>query len=546
MHIQRNKRIYKGKVYKSVLLRQCYYEKGKIKQKTIANLSRMPEWMIRHIELGIKKDEVCYKLSDLQFKDGYSFGDIACLYELLKETGIMDCLYSRPIEEREIVNMMIIGRILHPSSKLENTRWIEEREEAFREIFPMIDYEKMRVDKLYSALDWIERRKKRIEKRIYEGREKPILFLYDTSSVYFEGEEAEIGEYGYNRDKKKGKKQIVIGLTMDEGGYPLSVEVFKGNTSDQKTIKGRIEDIKKGLGVERAIIIGDRGMITEARIEEIEEEGLEFITALTHSKIEELIKDRSSPFQLGIFDEKKEVEIGWEGRRYVLCKSKEREIKEGRELEALLQRTAEKLEKIKKQVERGKLKKAEKIGERVGRWKNKYKVGKYFETEIGEGKFRYWYKEEDLKIGRELLGCYVVVTNVGKERLSTEAVVERYRSLSLVDRAFRVIKTTLLNIHPIYHRKENRIRAHAMICMLAYYIVVEMKKRLRSLFDENGKGRNYALTFENILSSLNKIKIGYMDINGLKIQQLGKLTERQEKILKLLNIKIKVPDEVKH
>lgn len=545
MHIQRNKREYKGKVYTSVLLRQCYYENGKIKQRTIANLSRMPKWLIRTIELAIKKDELNYKLEDLEFEDAYSFGDIYSLWEIIEKTGLGKIIYSKRIKERELVVGMIIGRILHPSSKLENVRWIGQRKEAFSEVLSL-NYEKLEVDDLYEALDWLERSKGRIEKKLWRANGKPKLFLYDITSVYFEGEKAEGGEYGYNRDKKKGKKQVVIGLMMDEEGYPVSVEVFNGKTSDQSTVKDKVEEIKKKYGIEKAILIGDRGMITSARMDEIEKEGFSFITCLTHKRIKGLIEDSSTPFQIGLFDERFSVEIEYGGRRYILCKNPLREKEERSTLASLIRKTKNELNRIKNMVKRGRLKDEKKIAERVGRWKNRYKAGRYFEVEIKEGEFNFWLNKEELEIEKRLLGCYVVVTNVSKKVMGKDEVVERYKELSLVDRAFRVIKTTLLNIHPVYHWKERRIRAHTFICMLAYWIVLKMKKDLKPLFEGNGKGKEYEFTFENVLSELNQIKIGRIRIKDMEIRQLSKLTETQKRILNLLRVNLRVKKEVTH
>ena len=544
MHIQRNKRYYKGKVYRSVLLRQCYYEDKKIKQRTIANLSHMPEHLIRTIEIAIKEKEAYYKLSDLEFEGGYSYGDIAVLYEIIRSINLDNLIYSRRGVERDYVIMMIIGRILHPSSKLENTRWIKKRWEAFSHFFS-VDYDKLKVDDLYKALDWVIERKEKIEKNIYKSRSNPTLFLYDITSTYFEGEGADGSAFGYNRDKKKGKKQIVIGLVLDKEGYPLSVEVFRGNTSDQKTLKGKVEKMKKMYGIEKAVLVGDRGMITEARMKDLQEAGFDFITALTHRRLRELIKDIRSPFQIGLFDKRSSFEIEYEGKRYILCKSEEREILERRELASLLWKTRGKLNKIEEQVRKGKLKDPIKIAERVGRWKNRYKVGRYFEVEIGEGVFRYWVNKEELRLGKKLLGCYVIVSTLGRE-FSKEELVERYKSLSLVENAFKTIKTSLLNIRPIYHWKGARIKAHAFICMLSYYVVVEMKKRLKPLFSENGRGRNYSFTFKDILSTLALIQIGHIKILDLSIQQIGKITPEQRRTLELLKVELKLKREVKH
>jgi len=537
MHIQRIKTKKGDKVYESVLLRESYYEKGKRKKRTLARLTKVPDYLVNQLEMALK-GEVGYRLEDLEFEDGYSIGQIGVLKEIMKEVGIEEMIYSKKVKERELVGMMVIMRVIHPSSKLENTRWIKREEKAWKEFYD-IDYGKLRVDDLYKAMDWLEERKGRIEKKLYKGRGRCRLFLYDTTSSYLEGEKAEIGKFGYGKDKKKGVKQVVIGLVLDEEGYPVGVEVYPGNTSDQKTLKEKVREMKERYKLDKAIFVGDRGMITGMRMEEIEKEGYEYITSLTHRKIKSLIEEGGF-IQLGLFDKELPLEVEKEGRRYILCKSRERCRKEKRELANLIKKTAWRYEKIRMEVEKGKLKDATKIAKKVGKWKGMYKVGKYFEEEIEEGKFNYRIKREDLKVSMKLMGCYVIVTNTSKEEIKTEEAVEYYRSLALVDRAFAIIKTILLNIRPIRHRKEKRIRAHAFICMLAYYIVWEMKKRLRKIFKENGKGRNYLYTFKGILDELKNIMVGEYSIKGIKIKKINNLSEREEMLLKELGIELKI------
>ena len=463
MHIQIVVTKKGDKEYKSVLLRESYYDKGKRKKRTLARLTKVPEYMVYQLEMALKGG-LCYKVEDLEFEDGYSIGQIGVLKGIMKQVGLEEMIYSKKTKERELVEMMVIMRVIHPSRKLENVRWIKRRKEGFKRIYK-IDYDKLKVDDLYKAMDWIEERKGRIERKLFSKRGSGRLFLYDTTSSYLEGEKAELGEYGYGKDKKKGVKQVVIGLVQDKEGYPIGVEVFPGNTSDQKALKEKVKEMKERYKIDKAIFVGDRGMITGMRMEEIEREGYEYITSLTHRRIKSLIEEKGGPIQLGLFDEELPMEVGYEGRRYILCKSKERGKKEKRELAMLIRKMVERYEKIKKEVEGGKLKDARKIAKKVGRWKGRYKVGKYFEEEIGEGEFNYWIKREELKLDIKLLGCYVIVTNTRKEEINTEEAVDYYRSLSLVDRAFAIMKTILLNIRPIRHRKEKRIRAHAFICM---------------------------------------------------------------------------------
>lgn len=547
MHVQRNKRKHNnGKVYHSVLLRQCYYDEGKIKQRTIANLSKMPEYLIRDIEALIKKDKSGYfKREDMKYKDGFSYGDIAALFEIMKDLGLDKVIYSKNIPHRKLLISMILARILHPASKLENVRWLQ-KNKAIQELVS-IDPDILKVDHLYEALDFLKKRIPSIEKSLFKMRSGDLnLFLFDITSVYFEGEHGDLKAYGYNRDKKRGKKQIVVGLVCDKKGYPLSIEVFKGNTKDSSTLLGKIDSLKKRYDINHGIMVGDRGMIIESRIEAIQEKGFQYITAITHNKLKKLMLDNDTPFQLDLFDEKDMAEIVYKNRRYILCKNNERHISDVERFEQLLNHTEEKLKQIQKSILNKRLTKKDKIGIRVGRWINKWKVGKYFNLNIDKGKLKYELNEETVNLNKKLCGCYVITTDISKKEMNKEKVLKQYKDLSLVERAFRTIKTTLLRIRPVYHWKDDRIKSHAFLCMLAYYIIVEMKNRLRPLFKANGKGKNHKYTFEDIITNLANINIGEIHISDLKIKELSELTDDQKEILKCLRVKLIIKKTVKH
>ncbi len=547
MHIVHNRRRYKGKVYRCTLLRQGYYEAGKSRQRTIANLSHMPQSLIRTIELAVKQRELAFTLADLKFETAADYGHIAALHHLLRRTGLATVLYSKPRPERLLVEAMIIARILKPSSKLENTRWVKKSELGLRQFYDL-DYGRLRVDDLYRAMDWLSRRKERIEARLVQlrrgqsadaGTGRRRLFLYDTTSSYFEGEAAEGACYGYSRDERSGNKQIVIGLVCDDEGYPLAIETFAGNTADAETLLPQVKRLKERFGVKEGIMVGDRGMIKQAKLEELTRLGFGFITALTHQKLTELVQAPGTPFQLGLFDERKLVEVEYEDQRHVLCRNSERSAADQQTLDRLVNKTEEKLAAIKQAVQAGRLKAAAKIGARVGRWQNRWQVGKYFTVEIGEGSFEYRLKVAELALARGLCGCYVVVTSVAPEDLTAQQVVDQYQQLQMVERAFRAIKS-LLDIRPMYHRLAGRIRAHAMICLLAYYLVVELRKSLRPLFAQNGEGRDYVWTLESILTELGNIKLGWIKVQDIRLKQLGEVNQSQRSILKHLGLKLAV------
>jgi len=553
MHIVHNRRRYKDKVYHCTLLREGYHEGGKSRQRTLANLTHLPQFLIRMIELAIQQREVTYTRADLKFQTAADYGHIAALDHLLRDTGLATALYSKARPERSLVEAMIIARILKPASKLENTRWLKQSEPAFRE-FSALNYGRLRVDDLYRALDWLDRRKERIEARLVQlrtgqsahgpaaGRRR--LFLYDTTSSYFEGDTAEGAEYGYSRDERSGNKQIVIGLVCDEAGYPLAIETFAGNTADAATLLPQVRRLQERFGVKDGIMVGDRGMIKQAQLEELGRLGFGFITALTHQRLTELVQAPGTPFQLGLFDESGLVEVEYEKQRHVLCRNPDRAQADQQTLDRLMKKTQEKLKTIKQAVRAGRLKSAAKIGVRVGRWQNRWQVGKYFAVEVGEGSFEYRIKVAELALARGLAGCYVVVTSAARDELTTQQVVEQYKQLQVVERAFRALKTTLLEIRPMYHRRARRIRAHALICMLAYYLVVELRQRLAPLFDENGEGRDYVWTLESILTELGNIKLGWLRLADIRLKQISELNQRQRSILRHLGLKLTTQAEV--
>jgi transposase len=327
----------------------------------------------------------------------------------------------------------------------------------------------------------------------------------------------------------------------DSKGCPIAVEVFKGNTSDQTTVVGQITKLREEFGLKEIVFIGDRGMITSSRIEEIEKEDvkkrIDYITALQRGEMMEMIENKDCPVQLELFDEKNPGEVWYEGRRYILCYSSLRKERDAGTREQLMAKTEEKLLSIKNNVESGRIKNKEVILKRAYRWINRWKMGRFYKIEIGEGKFHYEENKEELSRYKRLDGCYVIVTSVDEKRMKKEEIKKRYKSLSQVEEAFRTMKTDDLQTRPIRHWTEARVRGHVFMCMLAYRLVYEARERLSGILERDNKTRYTAYgSLREVWESLEKISVGHIRIAGKLYEQISKISDREKKILNELGV----------
>ncbi len=417
-------------------------------------------------------------------------GHVAAVLGTLKKLDLHNLIASESCRTRQLVLAMIVARIIDPRDKLATARGLN-LQTCFSSLGDLLGVQTADENELYSAMDWLLARQDKIEtelakRHLIEGS----LVLYDLTSTYFEGETCPLANYGYSRDKKKGFLQIVFGLLCDQRGCPIAVEVFEGNTTDQKTLASQIDKVRSRFGISHVIWVGDRGMITEARIREDlkQTEGLDWITALTKTQIQKLAEQKT--IQLGLFDERDLVELesaDYPGERLIACRNPIVAASNQAKREALLQETEKELEAIVAATKREKraLRGRDKIGVRVGKILNKFKVGKFFDYEISDESFSYSRKIEAIAEAEALDGIYIVRTSVEEEILSATATVKAYKSLSQVEQAFRSYKTVDLKVRPIYHRLEDRVKAHVFLCMLAYYVEWHMRETLAPiLFDD--------------------------------------------------------------
>ena len=495
VHVATTTRRYKGKTYQTHLLRRTYRDGGKVKHQTLGNLSHLPPDLIAVIRRRLLGGEPALATEGGKFEilRTLPHGHIAAVLGTMRNIGFEEILGSRSCTERGLVVAMVVARIIDARSKLATTRALAE-ETATTSLGLELDLQNVCEDDLYRAMDWLLDRQARIENKLAARHlEDGSLILYDVTSSFYTGTHCPLADFGHNRDGKNGYPQIVYGLLCNAAGCPVAVEVFEGNTGDPKTLAPQIEKVRKRFGLKRVIFVGDRGMITSKRIDEELRgvEGLDWITALRADSIKKLAEQQV--IQLTIFDEKDLAVVtspDYPGERLVVCRNPLLAEERARKREELLLATEKALDKIVTATRRPKnpLQGKDKIGLRVGKQIDHFKVGKHFILEIGERSFSYRRDKEKIAAEAALDGLYVIRTSVAEEALDAESTVRAYKDLSKVERAFRCLKTVDLKVRPIYHWLENRVRSHVFLCMLAYYVEWHMRQKLAPvLFDDEDK-----------------------------------------------------------
>lgn len=485
----------------AVLLRESYREGGKVKKRTVANLSKLPPSVIEGLKVLLRGGVAIEDLPGaVDILEARPWGHIRAVLGTARKLGVETLLSRTRCPERDLVVAMMVARVLDPTSKLATARSLAEEAHLAALRTELGLEEGLDAEALYDALDWLYVQQTAIERRLARRHlEEGSLVLYDVTSSYFEGRSCPLATHGYSRDAKKGKLQVVYGLLCNREGCPVAVEVFEGNTADPKTLKPQIEKVRDRFHLDRVVFVGDRGMLTSARIrEELSgRDGLDWISALSTADIRKL--DAVRDLQLSLFDERGFVELtdpAFPGERLVVCRNPLLADERARKREELLVATEAKLDEIVRATERAKrpLRGKERIGLRVGRVLNDYKVGKHFGLEITESHFSYRRNEDKIAAEAALDGIYVVRTSLPEATMDAEEVVRSYKGLSVVERAFRSLKTVDLHVRPIRHYLAERVRAHIFLCMLAYYVEWHMRQRLAPmLFDDEDRAEAEAL-----------------------------------------------------
>ena len=480
----------------AILLRESYRENGKVKTRTLANLSHLPSHQIQALRLALSGSLPAPGRSlpdSFRITRSLPHGHVAAVLGSLRQLQLDSLLDPRPSRPRDLVIAMIVARILEPASKLATARGLH-ADTLHHSLGEVLQLDSADETELYQAMDWLLPRQARLEQQLAQRHlSNGGLVLYDLTSTYFEGRHCPLAKLGHSRDDKSGKLQIVFGLLTNAAGCPVAVEVFEGNTGDPRTVAQQVQKLREGFGLSDVVLVGDRGMITSARIRQDlpASSGIQWITALRASQIQKLAT--AGQLQMSLFDQTDLVEIAhpdFAGERLIACFNPLLAEERARKRPELLAATEKQLEKIAAATRRPKrpLRGKQNIGVRAGKILNRYKMGKHFQLHIEDDSFSYQRKTANIEREQSLDGIYIIRTSVPKEALSSEQVVASYKSLSSVERAFRSLKSVDLHVRPIHHRLADRVRAHILLCMLAYYVEWHMRQRLAPiLFDEDDK-----------------------------------------------------------
>ncbi|MDP2371780.1 IS1634 family transposase [Rhodoferax sp.] len=478
-HVVTTTRKYKDQIYCTHLLRRSYREDGKVKNETLGNLSHLPDSVIDLIRRSLQGETFVPVGEAFEICSSRAHGHVQAVALTMQRLGFASLLASKPCPERDLVQAMVASRIICPATKLATTRlW---HASTLAHEFGVTDATE---DDLYAAMDWLLAGQDRIQKKLATRHlTDDALVLYDLSSSYFEGSHCPLAKLGYSRDGKRGTLQVNYGLLTDDRGCPVAISVHPGNTSDSTTFMPQVTRLREEFGIQRMVMVGDRGMISQKAIDEMSKDAdVAWITALRSSSIRTLVEQRH--LQLGLFDERNLLEISspdFPGERLVACRNPELAKLRGHTRDDLLIATERNLQKIKLRVDAGKLVGKDMIGVAAGKVVNQYKVSKHFELIITDSSFTFTRLADNIAAEAALDGLYIIRTSVQAQRMDAATCVRTYKSLAQVERAFRSIKTMDLKVRPIHHHLEDRVRAHIFLCMLAYYVEWHMREAWREL-----------------------------------------------------------------
>ena len=557
----------------AVLLRESSRLEGKVVKRTLANLSDWPAAQIENLRRVLKGQSLVAPADAFQILRATPHGHVAATLGTLRRLGLEPLLSRAHCPERDLVVAMVVARILEPSSKLATTRALRQ-ETASSSLGSVLGLDPaVEETQLYAALDWLIERQSHIENALAKRHlAEGSLILYDVTSTYFEGRRCPLAHFGHSRDERAGNLQIVFGLLTASEGCPVAVEVFEGNTGDPTTVAPQVNKLRQRFGLKQLILVGDRGMLTSARIRQDlqPQEGLQWISALKSVQIRHLVA--GGALQLSLFDRQDLAEIrhpSFPGERLIACRNPLLAEERTRKRKELLEATEKRLNKIAEATQRKRkpLRGRREIGLAVGRVLGRYKMGKHFRLFIEDEGFRCERKQDNIQREAALDGIYVIRTSVPAGTLSSEKVVERYKGLSDVERAFRSLKSVDLKVRPIYHHLADRVRAHVFLCMLAYYVEWHMRRALAPLLfdDEDPEAAEAARksivspagrspqarskdalkrtsdgmpvhSFQTLLKDLATLTLNEVRAGDQTMQMLAAATPLQQRALKLLQV----------
>jgi transposase len=475
----------------AILLRESYRDGNTVRKRTLANLSSLPAEVIEGLKV-LLRGGVAVSSADEAFviERSLPHGHVAAVLGEARACGAEQWLAAAPAAVRSVVMALLVARVVSPASKLATHRMLRD-ETATHSLSRLLKLGEVELEQVYAALDWLGEAQEGIEKRLARQHlAGSTLVLYDLTSTWVTGRCCELAAHGYSRDGKRDDPQIVFGLVCTPEGCPVAVEVFAGNTADPATVASQVDKLKNRYGIEKLAWVGDRGMLTQARIDTVlRPAGLDWVSSLRAPQMAALAHEKG-PFQPSLFDERNLLEVTSEafpGERLIVCRNPLLAEERTRKREALLQATEAELMKIADATTRARnrLKGTEAIALRVGRVIDHFRMGKHFELSITDSSFTWARKTAQIQEEAALDGLYVVRTSVPAATLSAEAAVSAYKGLAVVERAFRSLKTVDLQVRPVFHWNAGRVRAHVFLCMLAYYVEWHMREKLKPmLFDD--------------------------------------------------------------
>ena len=474
------------RTYHTHLLRRSYREAGKVKKETLANLSALPDTAIAALKASLSGSVLVDAGDMFEIERSLPHGHAAAAHVMASKLGLKNLL-GPDCPERDLAYGLIIARAVAPALKLATIRWW-----ADTTLGADLGIDAATTDEVYGAMDWLLSRQDAIENRLAARHlEAGGLALFDLSSAWLEGHSCPLGAFGHSRDGKKNREQIEFGMVTSRAGIPVAVRVFAGNTSDSVAFGEIIPVVRNKFGLDEVILVGDRGSVTKVRIRQLKAlPGADWITALRAPQVAALARD-DGPLQMSLFDTQNFAEIidaRYPGERLICCRNPALAAQRAAKRESLLAATETELEKIAAQVAAGRVKGADKIGIKVGKVINKRKVGKHFITDIADGGLSWRRDEEKITAEAELDGIYVIRTSAAEEKLGAAETVGAYKELGNLERDFWSMKTEDIDLRPIYHYLENRVRGHVFLCMLATYLTWHLRQALAPLtFTDNQK-----------------------------------------------------------
>ena len=481
------------------LLRESYRAGGKVKTRTLKNLTDWPAERIELLRSVLRGDHLVPAGEGVEIVRALPHGHVLAALGTARRIEL-ERLLPRAAERREKLALaLIVARLIDPASKLATARGLDEST-APHSLGATLGLGRVTAKELYATLDFLGAAQERIERELARRHlSEGMLLLYDVTSTWLEGGCCELAQYGYSRDGRRGKLQIIVGLMCTAEGCPIAIEVFEGNTGDPSTLAAQIDKLKRRFGLKRVVMVGDRGMITSARItEELRPAGLDWLSALRAPAIRKLAGE-DGPLQLSLFDQRDMAEIespDYPGERLIVCRNPALAAERARKRAELLEATERDLARIQARVRRARqpLRGADKIGLAVGAVLGRCKVAKHFQVTITEDDLSFGREQASIASEAALDGIYVLRTNVPAQDLSAAEAVTGYKGLAHAERAFRSIKTVDIEMRPVYHWVEPRVRAHVLLCMLAYYLEWHMRQTLAPvLFDDHDRAAAQAL-----------------------------------------------------